>query len=172
MSKLALLVKSSLAFFIIVGVLRICNAYYVIHPCDDNDSCRFFKIRYVDDDGHVYVYKKTYCDSSTTPKGGESILPFPIGGGTKCYDFIAVLSLFICLMGVINYVLTKDLRHSCTLSLMVMVMFVFFPSLTLHAVNSNEYKTKIFQDFEDSSDTPKKYKFQPSPQGREPYTGI
>lgn len=149
-------------FGAVIYILRLCNAYFVIHPCDNNESCRLFKIKYVDDNRRVYAYKKKFCEADPKHSKPTKTTPEQNDCDDICYEFIIVLGLLTIAAGVINFGFTGNLRESITLSLIIVMISVFFPSLTLHAVNSNDYITRVFveEPTDDHTKPPRTYTFE------------
>ena len=142
---------------IIISILKLCKVFFLIKPCDNDTSCRLFKIKYVDDTGKVYFYKKKICDSKgNVCKSGDGdgdgdvdshgSLSVENSYKDKCNDFIVILMILIVMMSIVNYTMTLDVYDSLCSFLSLICIFVFFPNFTLHAVNSNEYTDRIFKN--------------------------
>ena len=156
-----LLIKIIVGMVLIVYIMKMLNVYFLIKPCDDNDSCRLLKIKYVDDNMNVYIYNKKYCNASPVNLKDSNTNDDQFSlSDKKCNDFICILITLIVVIGVFNYWITKRICETITMSLSILCIFVFFPDFTLHAVNSNEYKHMVFHENLATGDT-KSYTYEP-----------
>ena len=140
--KLNNVIKYATLYILIVIVLDLCHVKFLINPCNDSDSCRLFKLKYIDDEGQSYVYTKKRCINSSVLNANEC----DTINTTNQIEFLIILSSLIIFSGIMNWLMTKNIHESFLMIVTMYLIFIFIPNPTLHAVDSNDEKYKIYSE--------------------------
>ena len=151
------ILKYALLYILILTVLHLCDVKFSINPCNDSDSCRLFKLKYIDDEGKSYVYTKKPCINSSLLNVEECHTI----NTTNSIDFLIILSFLIIFSGIMNWLITKNIHESCLMILTMYLIFIFIPNPTLHAVDSNDVKDKIYMDSVTQKGDKSLYSYEP-----------
>ncbi len=145
-------------FFIIIThlILHITSTKFIIKPCDNNLSCRSNKISYISDCNRRYVYNKEYVDPDPSTEIQANHVDPHLNNCMKCDNFIHTLIVIICGFTLMNLILTQSVLESILIFTSMLLFFIIYPSITLHAANSNEYTDVIIKD-----ENGKNYKYVP-----------
>lgn len=152
-----------LAIFVIINLIFvITDIKFIVKPCDNKESCRSQKICYKSDCNRKYIYHKKYMNKNEISQklNNNSRIEDPYKLCCKqCSNFIYILIILIFSFTFCNLIYSsrKDkLFESFFIFISLLLLFVFFPNITLHAANSN-----IFTHYMFTEKNGKIYKFEP-----------
>lgn len=157
-----IILKIIIFLVIINSIFILTDIKFIIKPCDNDESCRSQKIAYKSDCNRKYIYHKKYMNKnqlSQKMNNKSAVRQDPYEHCSKqCSNFIYTLIILIFSLTIFNFIYSSHptLLENSFIFISLLLFFIFFPNITLHAANSNIFTDYIFRD-----KNGKIYKFEP-----------